>query len=186
MRADQCCTDTDCNTAAEGRATCVGDQCTCVGVGVRTCPNGACIAQTACCSNELTCAGFCGTQCCLDGDCPEGRTCLWGSCVCPEGTKLCNGRCIPSTQCCIDGDCGTGAICAGGVCGCASSSEHYCGRSAGCRPSNVCCTNDDCTPGYCGGTTYLQTNGCYCTGGYIYCVNTHTCEPSQATCPSGS
>lgn len=142
------------------------------------------------CDTGKACGDRCGA-CCVAEDCPaqSGRTvaCEQGTLTCryacPEGTKDCNGQCIPSGSCCVDADC---PMMAGQVGKCDSSSR-MCGYSCAgdtkpcggrCIPSGGCCDDNGCT-----GNHACQNNVCSgtaCRAGYKACGT--TCIPDAGCC----
>lgn len=71
--------------------------------GQRRCPNGSCVAATACCPEETKCSD---DSCIADGTCcPGQRKCSDDSCVdvgtcCPDQTKCPGDSCVPTGTCC--------------------------------------------------------------------------------------
>jgi hypothetical protein len=89
---------------------------------------------------------------------------------CPEGQKLCGGRCLSVLICCDDTDCAGGRTCQNGTCACPADKLHLCPGSTVCQE---CCTVTDCRP-----DTF--DDGQACTNGQ--CV----CPEGTRRCPSGS
>ena len=78
--------------------------------------------------------------------------CQAGACVCPGGSKECQGACIPENQCC--GACPQGETCCANVGECKDllNDPDFCGQCAnGQCPGGAICANGDCgltcTPG---------------------------------------
>jgi hypothetical protein len=71
---------------------------------------------------------------------------------CPDGTRSCNGACIPAANCCTNADCGAQVCDADGVCRtCTGDAECGTGRKccvtfgiAACIATSECCTSADC------------------------------------------
>lgn len=83
--------------------------------------------------------------CCDHSDCPAGASCERGSCVCPGGEELCDGRCGPiclSTQ-----------VRNPVNCGCCTKNDLSC-SPAGANPA--CCSGTCSATGMCVGRAVLQ------------------------------
>ena len=110
---------------------------------------------------------------CAKVTCDTNSKCSEGSCVCSDGYKKCDGKCISSNACCKDADCGTNKICKDNVCTdtncgysqlydsqkktCVCSAESkYCAIQKKCIPKKSCCQHADCdTSGGCTQTQFL-------------------------------
>jgi hypothetical protein len=101
-----------------------------------TCPEG-----------QKPCQGGCipSNQCCENSDCPGGRICQSGACVCPpERPLVCPGTSV-CAQCCSLDDChpvgsADGLACQGGQCVCTVAGTRRCPNGA----CGSCCSDSDC------------------------------------------
>ncbi|MFN8594289.1 MAG: hypothetical protein U0031_22775 [Thermomicrobiales bacterium] len=130
----------------EGQDTCCAD-------GERQCPDGTCVASSACCFTEKRCND--GT--CIDRDacCPGEKRCSDGTCIAPN--ECCSD--VPTPIC----DPCEATVCRDGVRVCEATD--ICGRKCGegyCPvDATRCLGNDGDFEGVCCGTT-----GCRCASGY--------------------
>jgi hypothetical protein len=184
--------------------------------GTATCTNGDCVYA---CDKGKLCGEKCG-ECCKNEDCAASQQGQVGTCdvstnqckyTCPNGTKDCHGKCVPTANCCDDKDCPMNAGRVGkcdsstGLCNysCAGDSKP-CG--SGCIPgASECCEDRDCKPpagkvGRCdsgthqcnyscaNGTSSPESCGSSCTRcgapaeGQPACVN----GQCDFTCPNGA
>jgi hypothetical protein len=125
--------------------------------GTATCTNGDCVYA---CDKGKLCGDKCG-ECCKNEDCPASQQGQVATCdlstnqckySCPNGTKDCHGKCVPTDNCCDDKDCPMNA----GRVGKCDSSTGQCNYScagdtkpcgSGCIPGgSECCEDRDCKP----------------------------------------
>lgn len=109
---------------------------------------------------------------------------------CPNGQKLCNGRCIDVEDCCVSGDCASGQVCTNGFCSC-SANEITCGNLC-CDKASQTCENDagvvTCRAGTCPSTNFCASGGpgtrqylcANSTSGFCICTNTVDTVPQKA------
>jgi hypothetical protein len=126
----------------------------------------------------------CGGSC---GDCPEGRSCQQGVCVCPSGQRDCQGACIPVGRCCDDSECPTGAACCGEVCVDVTHDTTHCGSCDVTCPPEQICAGARCCQGRGSGCTGVPNNCCGTDACFVISGNAGVCEeclPSGSECPS--
>lgn len=96
---------------------------------------------------------------CAGINCPNDQVCKEGTCSCPTGEKLCDGKCIDKDACCTDNDCDTGLCVDGdckvaeeckfgeelkkGTCGC-EEDKIYCSSQEKCIGRGDCCVHTEC------------------------------------------
>jgi hypothetical protein len=189
-----CTTLPGCNA---GACSCREDECS------RVPPNGCTPDARQCFSSLVWTCDAEGRRFTLTEACPTGAQCRDGQCLCPEGTLLCNGRCIDASaddlNCGACGNaCPSGFGCEAGVCGCAGGGSLCDGVCIDTRSDllhcgacgNRCPTGQVCNDGSCGCDGGLGLCNGFCidlTGNSSNCgACGNVCGPGQscksATC----
>jgi hypothetical protein len=109
------------------------------------------------------CGGVCGR---CNGSCSNN------TCICPSGSRLCNGVC---QQCCNDFHCEGGRTCQNGACACPPNKPTFCpiqGICGTCCDNIACCGKLVCEPRE---VRCLANRTCGCEDGRPTCFNTGLC-----------
>jgi len=137
-------------------------------------------------SDEYNC-GSCGNKC------PEDGICAFGSCLCPPGKNLCNGKCVVYNTDQNCGSCGnkcpSDADCVSGRCTCDNKQKSACPGESWCVDTSTdsdncgicgtkCPYDADCVSGRCT-CDNKQKSAC---PGESWCVNTLTDSDNCGIC----
>jgi hypothetical protein len=182
------------------------DGSTCTGTDRALCRGG---------TGEMSCvdlsrdAAHCGR---CEAACAPGQVCNGGVCNCPQGTVLCDGRCVATAvdplHCgACNTRCGTGQECVGGACACPNNGA-FCGGAC-VRPQsdnahcgacdNACVGGSACEMGACvcpmgqrlcgagpmAACVDTQTSDAHCGACGTACTGGQTCTAGACACPMG-
>lgn len=130
-------------------------------------------------------------------DCPDGQSCIKGTCGCDSGTTLCGGSCCVTEACCggVNGVCcgNPSKTCLNEECVC-NPGLFACGESC-CSEGEICIEGGRCCSpeGICGNTCcsgfYFGSLACcegVCCGEGEVCVNGQCGCGTGPSCPAGT